>query len=178
VLAVLGFDMHIIFRPLQPGDEAGLDHAQREMAREDYAFAFDYEPGQDFALYLQVLEDKRCGRNLRAGSVPATFEIGVLDGRIVARLSVRHALNEFLLQQGGHIGYAVLSEFRRRGVGSACLRRGLEIAKSLGLSSVLVTCDDDNPVSRRIIEKAGALYESSYVGPDALVPVRRYWLEP
>jgi len=120
------------------------------MAREDYAFAFDYEPGQGFDAYLESLEDKRCGRNLRPGSVPSTFEVGLLDGRIVARLSVRHALNEFLLQQGGHLGYGVLPAFRSLGVGSACLQRGLVLTSSLGIAQILVTCDDDNAISRHI----------------------------
>jgi predicted acetyltransferase len=145
------------------------------MAREDYAFAFDYEPGQDFSAYLELLEDRRCGRNLRPGSVPSAFEVGLCEGRIVARLSVRLALNEFLLQQGGHLGYAVLPGFRSRGVGTACLQRGLALTSSLGIEQTLVTCDDDNAISRHIIEHAGGRYESSYAGLDVTVPVRRYW---
>jgi predicted acetyltransferase len=167
--------MRVSFRPLQPGDAQGLDDAQRIMACEDYAFAFDYEPGQDFNAYLELLEDRRSGRNLRPGSVASMFEVGLCDGRIVARLSVRLVLNEFLLQQGGHLGYAVLPEFRGRGVGTACLQRGLAITSSLGITQTLVTCDDDNATSRHIIERAGGRYESSYAGPDMTVPVRRYW---
>jgi predicted acetyltransferase len=170
--------MRVLFRSLRPGDAEGLDDAQRIMAREDYAFAFDYEPGQDFNAYLQLLEDKRCGRNLRPESVPSTFEVGLFDDRIVARLSVRLALNEFLFQQGGHLGYGVLPEFRGRGVGFACLQRGLAITSSLGIEPTLVTCDDDNAISRHIIERAGGRYESSYAGPDVTVPVRRYWFAP
>lgn len=164
----------ISFRPLQPGDAAGLDEAQLIMRRESYAFAFDYEPGQSFESYLAHLEDRRAGRNLRPGSVPSSFEVGLVDGRIVARLSVRHALNDFLLQQGGHLGYAVLPDFRNRGYGAAALRRGLELTATLGIASTLVTCDDDNPASRHIIEQAGGRYESSYTEPGS-VPVRRYW---
>jgi predicted acetyltransferase len=167
--------MGIVFRPLQLGDQQQLDLAQRTMAHEDFIFAFYYEPAQDFASYLQFLEDARQGRNLGPGRVPATFEVAVFDGRIAARLSVRHVLNDFLLQQGGHVGYGVLPEFRGRGLGSACLRRGLEVTSRLGLASTLVTCDDDNHISRHIIEKAGGRYESSHVGPDVPVPVRRYW---
>src|ERR1700759_3240100 len=95
------------FRPLQLGDAAELDAAQRIMAQEDFAFAFDYVPGQDFPTYLTWLEDHRLGRNLREGRVAASFEVGVIGIRIVARLSVRHALNDFLLREGGHIGYGV-----------------------------------------------------------------------
>jgi len=167
----------IRFRPLQLGDAEGLDFAQRIMAREQYAFAFHYQPGQDFVAYLQLLEDWRLGRNPRPGSVASSYEVGVLDDRIAVRLSVRHALNDFLFQQGGHIGYAVLPEFRGLGFGFAALRRGLQMTSSLGIERTLVTCDEDNPVSRHIIEKTGGRYESSYVGPDVVVPVRRYWFE-
>ena len=169
--------MHVSFRPLQPGDAAGLDRAQSIMAHEDYAFAFDYRPGQDFNAYLELLEDWRHGRNARPGSVPRTFEVGLVDDHIVARLSVRLALNEFLHQQGGHLGYGVLPEFRGRGAGTQCLQRGLAITSSLGIRQTLVTCDDDNQVSRHIIERAGGRYESSYAGPDVTVPVRRYWFD-
>ena len=167
----------LVFRRLQLGDERELDNAQRIMAQEHFAFAFDYAPGQDFAAYLATLDDHRLGRNLRAGKVAASFEVGVLGARIVARLSVRHALNDFLLQQGGHIGYGVLPEFRGRGFATAALQRGLALTSSLGIPSVLVTCDEDNVPSRRTIEKAGGRYESSYLHSDGSPPTRRYWFE-
>lgn len=167
----------IVFRPLQPGDADELDRAQRIMAAEDYAFAFNYTPGQDFASYLELLEAKQRGQRLSEGGVASTFEVGLVGGRIVARLSVRHALNDFLREQGGHIGYAVLPEFRRRGFGLAALRRGLQVAASLGIAATLVTCDEDNAESCRIVEKAGGRFESSYFGPDTTVPVRRYWFD-
>jgi predicted acetyltransferase len=162
-----------VFRELQQGDGLALDDAQRIMALEDFVFAFDYVPGQDLAAYLKQLEDNRAARNLAPGKVASTFEVAVLDGRIAARLSVRHELNEFLLQQGGHIGYGVLPEFRSQGLGTACLQRGLEITSTLGITRALVTCDEDNHISRRIIEHAGGHYESSHPAP---TPIRRYWL--
>jgi predicted acetyltransferase len=107
--------------------------------------------------------------------VAATFELALVGGQVAGRLSVRHALNDFLLQQGGHIGYGVLPPFRSRGLGTRMLQRGLEHAATLGIGRVLVTCDDTNVASRRIIEGAGGVYESSYSGPDTKVPIRRYW---
>jgi predicted acetyltransferase len=165
------------FRPLALMDEDAVIDAQRIMAQEDFVFAFDYQPGQDFRVYLAQLEDQRHGRNLRPGGVPASFELAVVEGRIAGRLSVRHTLNEVLLQRGGHVGYCVLPAFRRRGVGSACMRRGLALASSLGIESVLVTCDENNIASRRIIEQAGGRYESSDTSSTSAKPVRRYWFE-
>jgi len=97
--------------------------------------------------------------------------------RIVGRAAIRHELNDFLLRVGGHIGYAVVPEFRRRGYATTILRRSLEIARQrLGISPVLVTCDDDNVGSIRTIEKNGGVLENIVTGPDLEKPKRRYWI--
>ena len=41
---------------------------------------------------------------------------------------------------------------------------------ALGLDRVLLTCDEDNPGSRMVIEKAGGVLEDVRVGK------RRYWV--
>lgn len=99
------------FRAPEPGDEAAVAEAQRIMAVEDYAFAFDYAPGQDFSEWLERVEAERLGRSLAPGRVAATFEVALVEKRTAGRLFVRHALNDFLLQQGGHMGYGVLPAF-------------------------------------------------------------------
>lgn len=165
----------VTFRSPESGDEAAVIEAQRIMALEGFVFAFDYQPGASFSEWLARTEAQRLGRDLAPGKVAATFELAIVGGQIAGRLSVRHALNEFLLQQGGHIGYGVLPPFRGQGLGTGMLQRGLERTGALGIARVLVTCDDSNVPSRRIIEGAGGVYESSYSGPDAKVPIRRYW---
>jgi predicted acetyltransferase len=71
---------------------------------------------------------------------------------------------------GGHIGYSVRPGARRRGVATAALAQGLEIAAALGIDPVLVTCDTDNTASRRTIEGAGGSLEDIRDGK------RRYWI--
>jgi predicted acetyltransferase len=56
------------------------------------------------------------------------------------------------------------------------LRQGLDLARSMALERVLLTCDEDNLSSRRVIEKCDGEYEDSYVGPEAPVGKRRYWI--
>jgi len=93
------------------------------------------------------------------GRVPATFLLAEVDGAIVGRVSIRHELNDYLERFGGHIGYAVRPAHRRRGYGRAILRQSLDVARSVGLSRVLLTCDDTNAASVRIIESCGGLLE-------------------
>jgi predicted acetyltransferase len=168
--------LEVTFRAPEPGDEPEVAEAQRIMAREDFTFAFEYSPGDDFAKWTALMAARRLGKSLPSGRVAASFELAIVGMRVAGRLSVRHALNEFLMQQGGHIGYGVLPEFRGRGIGKRMLQRGLQLTAALGIDRVLLTCDENNAASRRIIESAGGVYESSYTGADVKVPVRRYWL--
>jgi len=165
----------LTFRAPELGDEAAIAEAQRTMASEGHTFAFGYTPGDDFARWVEIVNGRRVGRHLSPGWPAATFELALVETELAGRLSVRHGLNDFLLEQGGHIGYQVLPRFRRRGIGRQMLQRGLGLARAVGVERVMVTCDEHNAASRRIIESAGGLYESSYSGADGAVPIRRYW---
>ena len=107
---------------------------------------------------------------LPEGMVHCDF-LWILDGaEMVGFLALRHTLNDFLLEQGGHIGYAVRPSRRRQGHASRARGLGVDRAAALGLDRVLLTCDEDNVGSRRTIEGAGGVYEDSRGGK------RRYWI--
>ena len=80
---------------------------------------------------------------------------------MVGFLAVRHGLNDFLLEQGGHIGYSVRPSARGRGHASRALGLGLDHAAALGLDRVLLTCEPGNVASQRTIERAGGVYEDT-----------------
>lgn len=167
--------MNVVFRAPELNDEAEFAEAQRNMAEEGFVFGFKYEPSRPFAEWLSRLQRLRD----RPGpeEIGGTFEVVTLDGRLAGRVSVRHWLSASLLQKGGHIGYGVLPQYRRRGLGRLLLRRGLELTSQLGIERALVTCDEDNVASRRIIEGAGGVFESTFESADQRVPTRRYWIE-
>jgi predicted acetyltransferase len=107
------------------------------------------------------------------GHVPCTFLWIVDDAEpdtYLGSLAIRHRLTPFLLEVGGHIGYSVRPSARRRGVATAALREALPLARALGIDPALVTCDDDNTGSRRVIEANGGVLE------DVRGAKRRYWV--
>jgi predicted acetyltransferase len=164
-------------RPREDEEEEFL-RAHRATSPEVPSFLHYYRDGMPFRRYLEVLAEQEQGVSLPSGHVPATFLFAFLGNRIVGRASIRHSLNEDLLRVGGHVGYVVVPEFRRRGHATAILRQALQIARDrCGLRRILVTCDDDNIGSIRTIEKNGGVLENVVDGPDLDKPVRRYWID-
>lgn len=94
-----------------------------------------------------------------------------VDGdEYVGRMSIRHELNYWLKEVGGHIGYDVRRTRRREGHATAMLAAALPIAHDLGVESALVTCDTDNVGSRLVIERNGGVLEDERRGK------LRYWV--
>jgi predicted acetyltransferase len=163
-------------RPPRPEDEAAFAVAHRALAEEDFQFGLGYSNGMDWATYLHRLESQRCGIDL-PGFVPATFLVADVGGQLVGPTSIRHELTEYLAQEGGHIGYAVVAEHRRRGHATEILRQSLVIARAAGVERVLVTCDDDNVGSATVIERCGGVLDSLVARSDDDTLCRRYWID-
>ena len=75
-------------------------------------------------------------------------------------INIRHELNEFLRQYGGHIGYSVHPACWNQGYATEMLALALQQCDALGLRELLLTCSPDNPASRRVIEKNGGVLEN------------------
>jgi predicted acetyltransferase len=161
-------------RPPVPGDEAAVLAAQHELDADGFVFAF-LKPGQSFTDYMRMVDDQRHGRNLDDGLVEATWLLADVDGVVVGRSSIRLELNASLLVEGGHIGYAVRPDHRRRGHATEILRQSLVVARAGGVTRALMTCDDDNLGSRKVIEANGGVLEN--VVDIGGVPLRRYWID-
>ncbi|HEV3069463.1 MAG TPA: GNAT family N-acetyltransferase [Streptosporangiaceae bacterium] len=163
-------------RPPGAADETAFAAGHQAMAAEGFTFGPGYRPGKPWESYLTELEDHRHGHNLPAGHVPGTFLVADAAGEIVGRTSIRFTLNAFLAERGGHIGYGVLPQHRRRGYATEILRQSLIVARAAGVDRVLVTCDQDNVGSRTVIQSCGGVLDS-VVTPDGKPPVLRFWID-
>lgn len=126
------------------------------------------------------IKDFRDGNNLPAGYVKGTYLWLVDADEFVGEVSIRHSLTDSLLRFGGNIGYGVRYSKWNQGIGTIMLSKALIYAKEkIGLSKVLITCNDDNYSSARVIEKNGGLLQdkvkNTIDGVDRIT--RRYWVE-
>ena len=97
------------------------------------------------------------------------------DDKLVGMINIRHTLNEYLYNYGGHIGYSVRKIERRKGYAKEMLKIALEECMKLGINKVLLTCDADNIASTKTIKSCGGILEDEVHNDDTLI--QRYWLE-
>ncbi|MEY4276286.1 MAG: hypothetical protein RIS26_749 [Actinomycetota bacterium] len=165
----------LILRKIKAADEPVLRIAHDELALDHSNFLLDsFQPTDDFSDYLKRVHQTALGVDMAPGRVRADFLVAEVDGEVVGRTSIRHELNDWLLNFGGHIGYAVRPQFRRLGYATEILRQSLELAQTIGLQRILMTCNDDNVASMRVIERHGGVLENKIDDNGKLL--RRYWI--
>ena len=152
--------------------------AMTEFTDLDQAMVFERRIARgDFDGYLRTVDAWTRGEQLPPGWVPVSTYWLVDDGEYIGSTNVRLELNSYLRDYGGHIGYTIRPSRRRRGYGTEICRLALEECKTIGLTRVLITCDDDNEGSRLIIERNGGVLDNVVPQPDRNVPKRRYWFD-
>ncbi len=112
-------------------------------------------------------------------AVPHTVLWWTEGDAFLGSVHVRHGLNEFLAQVGGHVGYAMRPSVHGQGHASAALAAGLAWTRAnLPLERVLLTVSSENRASIRVIEKNGGVFDKAIEhiwrpGEIAL----HYWIE-
>ena len=122
--------------------------------------------------WLESNQNQEMGINLTEGWVPAIQLVAFSEkGQAVGFLNLRLSLSNFLLEEGGHIGYSIRPSERGKGYAKETLRQGLQVAKENNIKRTLVTCSVNNPASRAVILANGGILE------DVCNGVERYWIE-
>jgi len=130
---------------------------------------------KNFAALTTNLENEEKGIGLKDGYVPSSTRWLVDREEFIGRVSIRHKLTEKLAEEGGHIGYEIRPSKRNMGYGSKILEMAIPVADKLGIKKILITCDDDNVGSWKIIEKNGGVLQDKVETHGKLI--RRYWVE-
>jgi predicted acetyltransferase len=126
---------------------------------------------EGFAAYVHgVVRDREEDAPRRPGWVPCTTQWWVEGREYLGRIAIRHRLTPALREVGGHIGYDIRRSARRQGHATAMLAAALPVAAELGIDPALVTCDDTNVASRKVIEANGGVLE------DQRGVKLRYWV--
>lgn len=129
--------------------------------------------------WLVKLENDLDIPNIPDGRVPGStyFCIRTLDSKIVGMINIRHDLNEFLFNEGGHVGYSIRPTERNKGYATLMLRLALEKCRELNLRKVLVTCDKINIGSAKVIINNNGILENEIYSKIYDEIVQRYWIE-
>lgn len=128
-----------------------------------------------FEDWYAAWEENLSESTVRDGLVPATTFLAIDENDdLVGMIDIRHRLNDFLLNYGGHIGYSVLKERRKKGFATKMLALALIECKKLEICKVLITCDKENIASAKTIRKNGGNLENEILEEGRIF--QRYWI--
>ncbi len=127
--------------------------------------------------FFELADRFEFDRDLPDDRVPMSQYLLFEDDQLVAMSSLRRRLIPVLLLDGGNIGYKVRTTARRRGFAKEVLRQTLDEARGIGLDRVLLTAEDSNLASIRVIENAGGLRDSDSISPRTGNRIRRFWID-
>lgn len=142
-----------------------------DLAGTSYLQKYDvYEEWMKFVLD----NEKECTKHTEV-TASVFLAISEEDNKLVGMTNVRHTLNEYLYNFGGHIGYSVRKIERRKGYAKEMLKIALNECTKLEMKKVLLTCDADNIASTKTIKSCGGILENEVPNDEGLI--QRYWIE-
>lgn len=114
--------------------------------------------------------------NLPADKIPGLtyFFVREEDDRIVGMINIRLALNDFLRNEAGHIGYCIRPTERRKGYGTQLLRAGIAVCRRVDIEDIIVTCDKVNLGSAGVIQNCGGVLEAELYSEAFGEVIQRY----
>lgn len=134
------------------------------------------EDTSDFQALITKFENYSMGRGLWGNLVPnSTYLLVREDNKVLGAVNIRHQLNDSLKFKGGHIGYGIRPGERRKGYATLMLSMALDVARQMGMPSVMLTCDKCNIASAGTIVKSGGVLHSEDTENGEIF--QRYWIE-
>lgn len=111
----------------------------------------------EFKKWLTIQDAWSQGNQLPENYVPqSTFWLYV-DDTPIGYGKIRHRISDYLLENGGTIGYSISKEYRGKGYGTEFLRLLLEQAKIIGVDKIVLTIMKRNIPSASVAENNGGV---------------------
>ncbi|QFU18203.1 GNAT family N-acetyltransferase [Microvirga thermotolerans] len=123
----------------------------------------------DRARFLYEVYDSSTIRLPDGREVPRlpSHDFWIGDGEFCGRIGFRFQPGTEALPPTcpGHVGYAVVPWKRRRGYATQALRLILPVARAEGFARVMITCDESNEASRKVILANGGVFDGAFAHP-------------
>lgn len=165
--------MKIRMKPLCLSDGRDVYDMLQEIGLGENGFTTNFAEHnfEQFKDSLPRLVEISNGINLADGFVPQTIYWMYVNDQPVAYGKLRHRLTDQLMKYGGHIGYIIRPSERGKGYGKLFLHELKKEARTLGLDRLLLTCNEDNLRSRKVIEGNDGFIDTIQDG------ICRYWIQ-
>jgi len=126
--------------------------------------------------WLEGVNKELSPKTCEEGRVPATQYLAyrIQDNKLVGMIQIRHELNNYLLQFGGHIGDSVRPSEQGKGYATEQICLALEKCKQLNIYRVLITCKKSNIASAKTIIKNNGTLENEVDYEGEIM--QRYWI--
>lgn len=129
-----------------------------------------WTPFENTEKFIKYAKEESLSINLNWWVPTSTFWLMKLN-IMLWTVNIRHYLNERLLKRWWNIWYSIHPDYRNLWFWKEILRLWIIEARKLGIKDILVTCDDDNIWSIKVIESNGWILEN------IIDWWRRYWIK-
>lgn len=124
---------------------------KEEIGEENDANGLSYKQFRDFLLMKMAEENQE----LNEITTPRINYIMYVNDYPVGDIAIRPKLNDYWKKYSGNIGYKIRPSERKKGYGKLMLGLALENARKIGLTEVLLQCNNQNLFSKAVIESNG-----------------------
>ena len=114
--------------------------------------------------------------NVQQPRVPALtyFYVREEDDKIIGMINIRLSLNEFLKEEGGHIGYCIRPTERRKHYATDMLTDALGVCDTLGIKEVIISCDKSNIASASVIKNCNGELVAEFYSDTFREEIQKY----